>query len=88
MTRLLAIVADLGSAGVAVSSGRAAAAAISVESVATAWSAVFSSVILLRLLAELNGDARSIEITIVQFLDCLVGIFLVLVVNEGVISLR
>jgi hypothetical protein len=88
VTGLLAIVADLGSAGVAVSSGRAAAT-VSVESVATAvGSAVLGSVILLRLLAELNGDARSIEITVVQFLDRLIGVLLFLVVNEGVISLR
>lgn len=66
MTGLLAIVADLGAAGVAVSSGRAAA--VSVEAtvaatVATAvGSAVLGGVVLLRLLGELDGDARAREI--------------------------
>lgn len=67
MTGLLAIVADLGAIGAAVSSGRATA--VSVEATVTATvasavsgSAVLGGVVLLRLLGELDGDARAREI--------------------------
>lgn len=58
MAGLLAIVADLGAAGVAVSSGRAAAVSVEATvtaSVATAvGSAVLGGVVLVRLLGELD----------------------------------
>jgi hypothetical protein len=63
---LLAIVADLGATGVAVSPGRAAA--VTVEAAVTATvatavgSAVLGGVILVRLLGELDGDAGTAKI--------------------------
>ncbi len=91
MTGLLAIVADLGATGVAISSGRAAAVSVVATvtaTVATAvGSAILGSVVLVRLLGELDCEARALEISTVQLLDCLLGVLLVLVINEGVISL-
>ena len=66
MTGLLAIVADLGAAGVTVSSGRAAAVSVVATvtaTVATAvGSAVLGGVVLVRLLGELDGDAGTAKI--------------------------
>lgn len=85
---LLAVVADLRAAGVAVSSGRAAAVSVVASVGAAVGPAVLGGVVLLRLLAELDGDARAADVAVVQLLDGLVGVLLVLVVDEGVISLR
>jgi len=63
---LLAIVADLGTARVTVSPGRATA--VSVEAAVTATvataigSAVLGGVVLVRLLGELDGDAGTAKI--------------------------
>ena len=68
MTGLLAIVADLGAIGAAVSSGRATAVSVEAATVtatvasAVSGSAVLGGVVLLRLLGELDGDARAREI--------------------------
>lgn len=87
MAGLLAIVAHLGATRVTVSSGRATAVSVESTVAAAVGSAVLGGVVLLRLLGELNGDAGAAKIGIVQFLDCLIGILLILVINEGVISL-
>lgn len=89
MPRLLTVVADFGAAGVAVASGRAAAVSVEAASVTTAvGSAVLRRVVLLRLLAELHRDARTAEVTVVQLLNCLVGVLLILVIYEGVVALN
>jgi hypothetical protein len=66
VTGLLAIVADLGAAGVAVSPGRATAVSVEAAvaaSVATAvGSAVLGGVVLVRLLGELDRDAGTAKI--------------------------
>lgn len=89
MTGLLAVVADLGAAGVAVSPGRAAAVSVegAVAVAAAVGSAVLRRVVLVRLLRELDRDARTAKIGVIQLLDRLVGVLLVLVIYEGVISL-
>ena len=89
VARLLTVVADLGAAGVAVASGRATAVSVEAASVTTAvGSAVLRRVVLLRLLAELHRDARTAEVTVVQLLNCLVGVLLILVIYEGVVALN
>lgn len=94
MTGLLAIVADFGAARVTVSSGGSTAAVSVVAAVAVTatvatavGSAVLRRVVLVRLLGELDREAGTAKVGVVQLLDRLLRILLVLVIDECVVAL-
>lgn len=76
---LAAVVACLGST--IISARRAIAATIVISAGRTSISA---RIIFATLLAELDGDALAIKVLVVKFLNCSLGILLVLVLAEGV----
>ena len=76
---LAAVVACLGST--IISARRAIAATIVISAGRTSISA---GIIFATLLAELDGDALAIKVLVVKFLNCSLGILLILVLAEGV----
>jgi hypothetical protein len=79
MAGLAAVVACLGST--IISARRAIAATIVISA---GRSSISAGIIFATLLAELDGDALAIKVLVVKFLNCSLGILLVLVLAEGV----
>jgi len=78
VTRLVAVIAGLGST--IISTRRATSAVI----ISARRASIVRGIVLSTLLAELNWDALSIEIFVVEVLNCLLGIFLILVLAESI----
>jgi hypothetical protein len=76
---LAAVVACLGST--IISTRRAITTTIVISA---GRASISARIILATLLAELDGDALAIKVLIVKFLNCSLGILLILVLAEGV----